>query len=957
MQTFLSLVANDLRQKTKGDMSRTVVVFPNKRASLFFNEYLLPAEANTQADAIVWAPRYMTINELFAQLSPLHVADKIEVVCRLYRLYKKHTGKDETLDFFYGWGERLLSDFDDIDKNMALPRDVLTNLSDLKALDSNDFLSEEDRRTLSQFFRDFSENHDTEIKTRFSSLWNKLFDIYTDLNKELQAEGLAYEGALYRQVAEQLKRGNVSLPNDVGRYVFVGFNVLDKVEQTLFAELKKRDLARFYWDYDVFYFNDKAYEAGTFLRENIKQFGNELNDECYHNFTTNKTLEFAAAPTENIQARFAGPWLEKHLTKDERNTAVVLCNEDLLQPLLHSLPEELQGVNITKGYPLTHTKAYLLLENKMKSGPVAGNAAWLDSLMHSVEVRAKAVSKKSLPGEMEEVDAASIFVESTQEETQDEKERAQEEVRRKKEAAASIIENDDLHRTLETEACFLIHTTLQRLKRLVDAKLLDVEASTLSKLLKQLLRQLSVPFHGEPASGLQIMGVLETRCLDFENILLLSVNEGNLPAPPKQDSFIPYLLRKAYGLTTIDRQIAVYAYYFFRLLQRAHHVTLAFNTSVNESRSNEMSRFMYQLLVDGRIAVKHLSLTSEQAVEAVQPEPVAKPDNLPDLLKSLSPSALTCYIGCQLQFFFKYVARLKATETQTELIPKNILGSVFHRAAELFYGQVQDKRTHVVSANVLKTYIKGKQQVLETIVSKAIEDVEESEGKNFPKEAKESQLLGYTVLQYLKRLISYESKQGDFTLLETEHKHYAAFPTQWGNETAELKIGGVIDRVDVFTNATTGKKTLRICDYKTGSAKDGKKQIAKNVADLFSSKSDKHEMFQTFLYALVLSKTLPTDEIAEENKALPLMPTLFFVQQAGKDDFSPALTFKDGKNAAPITINDVNDYLNDFEEGLHALIDEIFDPTVPFTPTSDEKEHCKYCDFKALCDKRGTDKN
>ena len=299
---FLKAVARDLRSKWGDDMSRLTVVFPNKRAGLFFNEYLV----DERAASPVWAPRYATISQLFTSLSTLTVDDPIETVCRIYKLYVGLTGSNETLDFFYGWGEKLLSDFDDVDKNMADAHALFQNISEIKELESTDYLTPEQRQALGTFFKDFSETDNSRIRQSFLSLWNNMYPIYRSLNEELSREGKAYEGALYRDVVDRLERGVLKTDAGVDSYVFVGFNVLDKVEERLFRHLQQEGKALFYWDYDCFYAGaGTTFEAGMFLRKNLAAFPNELPPSHFDNLLKDKEINFYSAATENIQARFA----------------------------------------------------------------------------------------------------------------------------------------------------------------------------------------------------------------------------------------------------------------------------------------------------------------------------------------------------------------------------------------------------------------------------------------------------------------------------------------------------------------------------------------------------------------------------------------------------------------------------------------------------------------------------
>lgn len=379
METFLKQVAHDLYNKTEGNFTKVAIVFPNKRASLFFNEYLAQ-----ESDRPIWSPTYVSISELFRQSSDLSIADPIKLVCDLYKVFQKATGSKETLDDFYFWGEMLIADFDDADKNMADTHALFSNLKDLNELmDNYDFLEEGQKEALSQFFHNFSINQVTELKQRFISMWNVLGDIYTEYKALLESQSIAYEGMLYRQVIEQLDVE--ALPYN--KYIFVGFNVLNKVEHTLFKKLNEAGKAMFYWDYDTFYLNKTPHEAGEFIRRNLRDFPSELPTSFFDNLNQPKEVTFIESPTENGQVRYLPQWIRENLTSQEKETAVVLCNEALLQPVLHALPDNVKHINITMGFPLSQTPAYSFVNALMElhtSGYNPNNGRYLFAEVISV---------------------------------------------------------------------------------------------------------------------------------------------------------------------------------------------------------------------------------------------------------------------------------------------------------------------------------------------------------------------------------------------------------------------------------------------------------------------------------------------------------------------------------------------------------------------------------------------
>lgn len=720
METFLQLVAQDLYKKVGNDLSRTVVVFPNKRASLFFNEQLA-----AQSDRPLWSPAYVSISDLFRQLSPWKAGDPIRLVCELYRVFREETKSEETLDDFYFWGELLISDFDDVDKNLVDADRLFSNLQDLKnILDIPDYLEPEQEEAIREFFENFSIERRTELKERFISLWDKLGDIYRHYRSRLEELGIAYEGMMYRRVMEELDTDRLAYD----RYVFVGFNVLNRVEQAFFQRLQEAGKAWFYWDYDVFYTRCPAeadppyrHEAGEFILRNLKLFPNQLPESCLDVMSRPKRIRFLSAPTENAQARFLPRWMEELDLPEgarQKENAVVLCNEALLVPVLHTLPEEVKDVNITMGFPLAQTPVYSYINAltelqtdgyRADSGRYtyeAVTAVLKHPYVRQLSAEAERLERRltqdnrfyPLPSELkadtfleqvftpqngiealcgwltERIKDVSVLYRKPQE--KDEK---------------------DIFGQLYRESLFKGYTLVNRLLNLMETgELAGIRTDTLKRLMNRLLTAANIPFHGEPAIGMQVMGVLETRNLDFRNLIVMSLNEGQLPKAGGESSFIPYNLRKAFGMTTIEHKNAVYAYYFYRLMQRAENVTLMYNTSTDGLNRGEMSRFMLQFLVEWPHDIR---LEYLEAGQSPQTERTICVEKTPEMVERMcrkydigrhpkaffSPSALNAYLDCRLRFYYRYVAGLKLPDEVTAEIDSALFGTIFHRSAELVY--------------------------------------------------------------------------------------------------------------------------------------------------------------------------------------------------------------------------------------------------------------------------------
>ena len=572
MQSFLQLVAHDLYAKIGNDLSRTVLIFPNKRANLFFNEYLAG-----ESDQPIWSPAAMSISDLFQKLSVQKTGDPIRLVCELYKVFKEETESQETLDDFYFWGELLISDFDDVDKNLVDADKLFSNLQDLKSLMNDyEFLDKEQEEAIQQFFRNFSIERRTELKEKFISLWDKLGTIYHHYRKNLTELGIAYEGMLYRNVIEQLNTDQLKYD----KYIFVGFNVLNKVEKEFFRKLQKADKAIFYWDYDIFYTQQiKKHEAGEFINRNLKDFPNELPASYFDSLKKPKKIRYISASTENAQARFLPEWIRTTFSSDnEKENAVVLCNETLLLPVLHSIPEEVKNVNITMGFPLAQTPVYSFINAAME---LQTNGYRFDTGRFTYET-VSAILKHPYTRQLStkadiierELTKTNRFYPLPSELKQDEflanlftprngiKELCDYLIGLIKDISTLYRkegEYNDIFNQLYRESLFQSFLKINRLYSLIESGELNIQPHTLKRLISKVLTSSNIPFHGEPAIGMQVMGVLETRNLDFRNLVMLSLNEGQLPKTGGESSFIPYNLRKAFGMTTIEHKNAVYA--------------------------------------------------------------------------------------------------------------------------------------------------------------------------------------------------------------------------------------------------------------------------------------------------------------------------------------------------------------------------------------------------------------
>ena len=948
MQSFLQLVAHDLYTKIGNDLSRTVLVFPNKRANLFFNEYL--AE---ESDQPIWSPAAMSISDLLQKLSVQKAGDPIRLVCELYKVFKEETGSRETLDDFYFWGELLISDFDDVDKNMVDADKLFSNLQDLKNLmDDYEFLDEEQEEAIRQFFQNFSIERRTELKEKFISLWDKLGIIYHRYRENLAELGIAYEGMLYRNVIEQLDTDRLKYD----KYVFVGFNVLNKVEKEFFQKLQKAGKAMFYWDYDLFYTQRiSKHEAGEFIKRNLIDFPNELPESYFDIFRKPKKIRYISASTENAQARFL--FSQTAQMGSEKENAIVLCNEALLLPVLHSIPQDVQNVNITMGFPLAQTPVYSFINAAMElqtNGyrPDTGRFTYeaVSKILkhpytrqlsdHATRLERELTKTNRfypLPSELKKDDFLTILF------------TPQSNIRELCDYLLRLIksisilyrkegEYDDIFNQLYRESIFQSHLKINRLYSLIESGELSVRTDTLKRLITKVLTASNIPFHGEPAIGLQIMGVLETRNLDFRNLIMLSLNEGQLPKAGGESSFIPYNLRKAFGMTTIEHKNAVYAYYFYRLIQRAENITLLYNTSSDGLNRGEESRFMLQLLVEGPHEITREYLEAGQSPQNTLEIQIEKtPEILRRLYRAydtaqpesviLSPSALNTYLDCRLRFYYRYVAGLKTPDEVSAEIDSALFGTIFHLSAQLAYTDLT-ANGKMIQREDLERLLRDEIK-LQGYVDQAFK---QELFKVAPEEKPEYngvQLINSKVIvSYLKQLLRNDLQYTPFEMVAMEKKVSEKITIQTALGPLTLRLGGTIDRMD----AKEG--TLRIVDYKTG----GSPKIPANIEQLFTpSETRPNYIFQTFLYAAIMSRKQP----------LMVAPALLYIHRAASESYSPVIEMGEPRKPK-IPVNNFAFFEDEFRERLQALLEEIFSEEEPFTQTEDTKK-CSYCDFKAIC--------
>ena len=973
MKSFLNIVAQDILAKYGTNLSEVVVVFPNKRASLFLNEELIKLSDGKP----VWSPKYMTISELFRSQSQLVVADQIKLVCELYKHYAEKTGTTESLDDFYGWGELMLSDFDDLDKNMGNAEHIFENTDEIHSYDSADYLSKDQKEALKRFFSNFSDD-DSKVKQNFAQLWNNLGNIYTSFRDSLRAQGIAYEGMLYRDVAEELKTATTNTkhltPNT--HYLFVGFNLIQPVEQELMAYLKREGKAAFYWDYDNYYMAD-GNEAGRYIKSYLSAFPNEITlPEAFNNFTNKPGITYISASTEDVQARYVSQWLTEERIKAGKRTAIVLCDEKLLPTVLHALPDTVKDINITSGYPLQQTLIATLVKQifilkQRGSSRIKGalrlhqvNTVLHHPYMKFISEKAEELTivlndekKKVFYPTIEELSLdehlANIFTPISHHDEaatplEAQRLRCLDIITCISKAIHRIATNCAEPDPLMQESLYRMYQIMNRVSTLIVSDELIVSDSSLQSILNQIIRSTSVPFHGEPIIGIQVMGVLETRNLDFDHMLILSANEGNIPKSVNDSSFIPHVIRRAYGLTTIENKIAIYAYYFHRMMQRATDVSITYNNSTNDTKTNEMSRFMMQLIAESDLKINIAEMTSSLLVGKKERCDVQKNKEVIEKMEqesSISPTAINTYLRCQLQYFYRFVCGISDnTESDEEEMDNRVFGLVFHKAAEILYAPFKGKS---VTESMIDGMLKDP-SIIERAIDEGFKEelfsLKDEEAKKRPMPTLDgTQLIHREIIRkMLRQLLEYDKKNCPITIVDVEKyiEDYITFDTDRGPRT--LKIKGIIDRLDIVKNGD-GHLEMRVVDYKTGSRTPGN---VKSVSDIFTpegANSNAHTDYylQTLLYSRILAHPM---QGTPQNGTYPVVPALLYPHRSQAENYDPVLKIDKER------IADINAFTAEYNDGFIRVLKDIYDYSRPFAATQNA-DQCERCFYKNICGK------
>lgn len=959
MKPFLYQVASLFYEKWGAEVSRLAFVFPNRRTGLFFQKYL-----SEVADIPLFSPTILTINDLFIQLSGKQSADRISMLFTLYDIYIRQSGSTETFDEFLYWGEMLLNDFDDIDKYMANARMLFSNVTDLREIENDfDFLSDEQIAAIRSFWSSFYPRGDTPNQQQFLAVWQVLYDLYEEFRATLAAEGKGYEGMIFREVVESMERGeSPDLPYE--QIVFVGLNALSVSEERFLAQLQKRKIADFYWDYVSDKVTDPDNKASYFVSRNRKSFPSSMKLPPEEKVKTE--IEVIGIPSGIGQAKHVytllSDWCkEAEMSSEEAlRTAVILPDEHLLIPVLNAIPEQIRRINVTMGYPLAGTPVASLIEyilalqknvRYIDRNPLFYFRDVLPVLNHRYILSTSPEIISSLVKEITENNK--IYISHTElgktplleilftpvtgvEAFSDYLIKVLEELNKVMSALSDEEEEDATLRTNDLEQEFIFHyfTTVNRMKEVMKDARIEMKIDTFFRLLKRVTDTITIPFHGEPLSGLQIMGVLETRALDFDRLIILSMNEGIFPQRKAANSFIPYNLRRGFGLPTYEHQDSVWAYHFYRLIERASHVSLLYDTRSNGLQTGEVSRFVHQLHYHYEVPMRDKLVVYNVSSSKTPPLAVPKREDIMRRLdayrkggsKAISASAINTYLDCPLKFYFSVVEGIREEEEVSETIESDVFGSILHKVMEELYKPFQGK---MVTVDLLKA-IRKDTALLTGAIARAFaseffktEVVRSLTGQNY--------LIGEMIRKYVEKILERDGKLTPFVYIESERKINGLISL---SDHSEIRLKGFIDRVDEVRDA------IRIIDYKSGSGTT----TFSSIESLFNKeeKDRAKAVMQVFMYCWMYAHLT-------ENKGKTIQPGIYYVRSLFSDPFDPSVYHRIERGKSE-KVEDFSGYAQAFEEGLRGCLDEIFNPEIPFTQTPTGKA-CSYCPFKGICGK------
>lgn len=966
--SFLADLAAEIYAQHHAHFDELTIVLPNWRAGGILRRHLA-----SHLREPTWAPKILSMDRFLQDHSPLKQAPILQLTQVLYQTFQDLQPQEEPFERFYFWGHLLLQDLDVIDKYLVNAAHLFTNLSQQKELSmAHDYLTEMQRAAIEAFWKNFEQRLSAH-QQGFLRLWKLLPQVYQDFQARLKEQGIGYQGMCYRAAYESLEQGTTQGKHQ--HLVFAGFNALAPVEEKMLAWYKAHRSTAFYWDVDAYYMEDAQQEAGTYLRAYqqrphfeasfIQPFPERLA-------APGKEIQVIAVASEVGQAQVVGAQLQALMEAQgdafvPNKTAIVVANEALLLPVLHALPLDSAQVSTALGYPLKNTATYQLVEHLLalqvassqENIPqgylttehvlavlqhphlLASNPALVKATLHQIQAASSAyVAQSSLADQnawyallfkaLQPTDSLAAYLIEVLQFLQ-----------------TQAQEADMPLRTLEARALRQLLRQLDRLQKLPGA--IAMAGEDFVQLFRQLVQPAKLSLGSQSQNGVQVLDVLATQNLDFDQVFIVGMNEGNFPVQSSPSSFIPYNLRKGYGLPTTDEhQAALYAYQFYRLLQRSQKVYITYSTATSEGSPGEMSRYLWQLLYEAKLPLKKQVMAQPIHLTEAHPITIAKNEDIRQQLQQfviqpdgtaqpLSPSGLNTYLDCRLRFYFQYLARLKAPPELQQATHPLVFGNLLHEVMEKLYTPLLQK-TQPLQPQDLKSLKKTTKATIQSVFAREFSSNQETSLSG------DQAIAQAVITKLVDKIVAIDQAHAPFTLVGLELGRQTPLLLDFALDAhTRMRLRGIIDRVDWKGGV------FRVLDYKTGT---DSKQF-KDVATLFDREDSSRNKaaFQTFFYAWLfqqqgLSQVTAPAAVATDD--LQVMPGLINTRQVFDEDFAPGFFIQRDDNRKYTPVETITPYQTEWEAGLRQTLAELLDPEVPFTQTEDVTK-CVSCPYKGIC--------
>ncbi|MFK7953677.1 MAG: PD-(D/E)XK nuclease family protein [Ekhidna sp.] len=951
MNTFLSEVADQLLEKHGDELGECTVVFPNRRAGLFLKKHL-----SQKIDKPVWSPEVKSLEDFLFQYSPIKKADTLSLVFELFEAFKKHQPASEGFESFYFWGEMLLRDFEEVDHYLVNPKQLFHHIkSDRQIAEDFYFLDPEQEKIIQKFWQEFFPTA-SKTQEQFVDTWKILAPVYDSFKERLKEDQVGYTSHIYRELMDSIKEKNIQS----GPIIFAGFNAMTPVEEFLMKFFVTEHKAEVIWDIDSYYLDSELQEAGSFLRQYQKDsiFGSTFPKDIPNRIAQEKPVHVTGVSLEVGQAKAIGEQVKELLDSgnvEANEIVIVLPQEYMLFPVLNALPENVEKLNVTMGYPLKETPLFGLLEAALEvqehsqlsstNGITFYHKPTIDVLSHPYLYKEDKDPLDKLIKSIRKNNQIRVFhqdildIQSTLLNTIFRQMKDGENFAKYLKSVVEVLGQQVVERFgLEREYLYHFQQLLGRLDEILDKQVIEVDLKTFKSLFRKAARSMKIPFSGEPVEGLQVMGALETRNLDFKYVFMLNMNEGIFPSPQRNGSFMPYRIRRAFNLPTFEVQDAIFSYLFYRLFQRADQLSFYYNMYADFGLSGEVSRFIRQIEQESGLNIIRQKLSNAIQVKENKPISIEKTTDILEKLQyytengrsKLSASALNTYFDCRLKFYFKYVLRLFTKDEMSDELDARNFGNVLHNTLEYLYlDAIKDRPNRTIEQIDFKRI---KDSVDGAIAKAFREHFGMGEKRKF--ELKDRNLvMADLIRKFVMEIVEMDEKYAPFEIvsLEKEENYKRSLAIEADGKTHQITLGADIDRVD------RKEGVVRVIDYKSG--RDDKEIV--NVEKVFDRtpasnwKSGRNKAgFQTIFYAwLYASKKGHEDAI---------VPGLLNMSELFQPDFDLRLKM-DGE-----PMKDARIHLSEFENHLSSLLSELYGMDQPFDQTEDEKK-CSYCDFKGMC--------